>query len=90
MRPGHEESHLTGSGRPLPARLRGLRYLPGRTGVALVVSIARHPWTRVVVLILLMMFQLLLMWLLGQLVDVSLGVMELWLELARKHLEITL
>jgi hypothetical protein len=54
------------------------------------VIVARHPATRPVVLILLTMFQLGLLWLLGQMVDVCLSLMELWLELARKHLEITL
>jgi hypothetical protein len=55
-----------------------------------VMSIARHPWTRVVVLILLTMFQLMLLWLLGQMVELCLALMEVWLELAQKHLEITL
>lgn len=52
--------------------------------------VAQHPATRFVVLILLMMLQMILLWLLGQMVDVCLSVMELWVELARKHLEITL
>jgi hypothetical protein len=53
-------------------------------------SVARSPWTRVVVLILLMMLQLVLLWLLGQMVNLCLDLMDVWLELARKHLEITL
>jgi hypothetical protein len=36
------------------------------------------------------MFQLVLLWLLGQMVELCLALMEVWLELARKHLEITL
>lgn len=52
--------------------------------------VARHPWTRPVVLILLTMFQLVLLWLLGQMVELCLALMEVWLELAAKHLEITL
>jgi len=44
----------------------------------------------VVVLILLTMFQMVLLWLLGQMVDLCISIAELWLELARKHLEITL
>jgi hypothetical protein len=58
--------------------------------VALFVSVLRHPWTRLVVLILLTMFQMVLLWLLGQMVDLCISLMELWVELARKHLEITL
>lgn len=54
------------------------------------VRVARNPWTRVVVLILLTMFQMLLVWLVGELIDLSISLMELWAELARKHLEITL
>jgi hypothetical protein len=52
--------------------------------------VARHPWTRLVVLVLLMMFQLVLLWLLGQMVELCLKLMEVWLELATKHLEIVL
>ena len=50
----------------------------------------QHPLTRVVVLILLMMFQMVLLWLLGQMVDLCISLMEVWAELAAKHLEITL
>jgi hypothetical protein len=89
-RPGHKESHHTGSQGSFPARLQGLRLPWGRTVVALVLSVARHPWTRPVVLILLMMFQMVLLWLLGQMVDLCISLMELWLELARAHLRITL
>lgn len=52
--------------------------------------VARHPLTRVVVLILLMMLQMVLLWLLGLMVDLCVSLMELWVELARKHLELTL
>jgi hypothetical protein len=58
--------------------------------VALLMRIARSPWTRVVVLVLLTMFQLVLLWLLGQLVELCILLMEVWAELAKKHLEITL
>jgi hypothetical protein len=34
--------------------------------------------------------QVVLVWLAGLLVDLSLSLMELWVELARKHLEIVL
>lgn len=87
---GDKESHSTGSPGPFPTRLLGLRLPGGRTAVALVVSVLRSPWTRVVVLILLTMFQMVLLWLLGQMVDLCISIAELWLELARKHLEITL
>lgn len=52
--------------------------------------VARNPWTRVVVLVLLTMLQMVLLWLVGELIDLSISLMELWAELARKHLEITL
>jgi hypothetical protein len=52
--------------------------------------VAQHPVTRFVVLILLMMLQMVLLWLLGQMVDLCISLMEVWVELARKHLEITL
>lgn len=58
--------------------------------MSLFVSVARHPATRPVVLVLLTMFQLMLLWLLGQMVELCLSLMEVWLELAAKHLEITL
>jgi hypothetical protein len=44
----------------------------------------------VVLLVLLTMLQMVLLWLLGELIDLSISLMELWAELARKHLELTL
>lgn len=52
--------------------------------------VLRHPAAKPVVLILLTMFQLGFLWLLGQMVDLCISLMELWVELAAKHLEITL
>lgn len=37
-----------------------------------------------------LVMQLLLLWLAGYLIDLAISLMELWAELARKHLEITL
>jgi hypothetical protein len=52
--------------------------------------VARSAWARLVVLILLMIFQMVALWLLGQMVDLCISLMELWVELATKHLELTL
>lgn len=41
-------------------------------------------------LIVGLVVQLVLLWLLGELVDLCISLMELWAELARKHLELTL
>ena len=57
------------------------RILPGRKH--------RH----IIALILLLvglLVQMVLLWLLGELISISISVMELWALLARKHLEITL
>ena len=55
-----------------------------------VMSVYRHPLTKWVVLVLLTMFQVVVLWLLGQMVELCISLMELWVELAAKHLEITL
>lgn len=75
--------------RALYAQISSLRS-PVPVVWSLVVSVARHPWTRVVILVLLSVLQMVLLWLLGELVDLSISLMELWTELAAKHLEITL
>lgn len=41
-------------------------------------------------LIVGLVVQLVLVWLAGYLIDLSVSLMELWAELARKHLELTL
>ena len=43
-----------------------------------------------IVFCLSLVVQAVLIWLLGELVDLSISLMELWAELARKHLELTL
>ena len=56
-------------------------------------AFVRLHWTLVVTGLLLLVgfaVQLIIIWAVGQLIDVALGVMELWVELARKHLELTL
>jgi len=90
MRPGHKEAPHIGRDPVGDVGALARKPLSIRVVWSFFLTVAGSWWTRVVVLILLTMFQLVLLWLLGQLVDVSLGVMELWLELARKHLEITL
>lgn len=88
--PGQERDTQTVPPIRPSVRLRRSRGWLGHSWVSLSMRVARHPATRVVVLILLTMFQLGLLWLLGQMVELCLSLMELWLELARKHLEITL
>jgi hypothetical protein len=56
-------------------------------------AINHRRWTRwipLVVLCLSLAVQALLIVLVGELVDLSISLMELWAELARKHLELTL
>jgi len=63
--------------------------LPPRRGWPLV----RVPWTRVATWLLLLLgfaVQLVVIEAVFELVDLSISLMELWAELARKHLEITL
>jgi hypothetical protein len=88
--PGQKRATLhLAVGRP-SVRLRRSRFPRARCWVALFMRVAQHPATRFVVLILLMMLQMVLLWLLGQMVDLCISLMEVWVELARKHLEITL
>lgn len=47
-------------------------------------------WLLVLMWLLGLVVQVVLVWLAGLLVDLSLSLMELWVELARKHLEIVL
>ena len=50
-------------------------------------------WRRhlpLIVFCLSLVVQAVLIWLLGELVDLCISLMELWAELARKHLELTL
>jgi hypothetical protein len=47
-------------------------------------------WLMLLVWILGLVCQAVLLWLAGQLVDVAISLMELWVELAAKHLEIVL
>lgn len=56
-------------------------------------AVNRAPWRRhlpLIVFCLSLAVQAVLLWLLGELVDLSISLMELWTELARKHLELTL
>lgn len=53
----------------------------------------RLPWTRLVTGLLLLLglaVQLVVMYAVAELIDLCIALMELWAELARKHLEITL
>lgn len=72
-------AQLLSTARVALARLRGLSSSQVvRQGVA---------W---VVLLVGLVVQVLLLWLAGYLIDLAISLMELWAELARKHLEITL
>lgn len=68
------------------------RWFPPMTGEPRS-TIHRRPWRRwlaAAALVLGFLVQLVLLWLLGELVDLCISLMELWAELARKHLEIML
>lgn len=57
-------------------------------------AVAKDPWARAVaarvLLIVAFLVQCVLLLVLGYMLDLALSLMELWAELARKHLEITL
>lgn len=74
----------------LPERLRRHCHREVTALWGFVMSVYQHPATRWVVLVLLTMFQVGFLWLLGQMVELCISLMELWVELAAKHLEITL
>lgn len=60
------------------------RHVPGRR---------RRWWSRwlpLIVLSLSIVCQAVMLWLLGEVIDTCISLAELWLELAQKHLEITL
>jgi hypothetical protein len=58
-------------------------------GAAAIRAFRRVAWLKLVLLVGLVV-QAALVMLVWELVDLSIGLMEVWLELARKHLEITL
>lgn len=81
--------HSTSARGRVTARLRHLQFqLAPLWGVSL--SVARHPAARLLLLIVLMTIQLALCLLAMYLIDLGISLMELWAELARKHLELTL
>jgi hypothetical protein len=55
-----------------------------------VALLTRHPWTRPVVLAVLGVVQMVLLVLVWQVIDLCILLMEVWAELAKKHLELTL
>lgn len=73
---------------------RGLVYVILGRWLAPVAKVARSQHLRAVLgpllLILGLVLQLVLVGLAGYLIDLSISLMDLWAELARKHLEITL
>jgi hypothetical protein len=52
--------------------------------------VLKHPATRLGVVALMLVVQMVLLWLVGETVDLFVSVTELWVDLARKHLELTL
>ncbi len=73
---------------------RGLLYVTVCRRLAPVVGLLSHPHVRLILLRVLlgvgMVSQVGLLLLAGYLIDLSVSLMELWAELARKHLELTL
>lgn len=57
---------------------------------ALILRVARQPSTSIVLLIVLTIMDAALCLLAMYLIDLGISLMELWAELARKHLELTL
>lgn len=66
--------------------------VPGRRAPTAVRAFVRLHWTRMAVGLLLLLgitVQCALIWAAGELVDLYVSSVELWAELARKHLELT-
>lgn len=68
----------------------GRRYSPQARAWSFVAWLVRHPWTRPVVLAVLGVVQMVLLVLVWQVIDLCILLMEVWAELAKKHLELTL
>lgn len=47
-------------------------------------------WVPLIIIIVSLIAQALLLWMLGEVIDLCISLMELWAELARKHLELTM
>jgi hypothetical protein len=80
-------SFLSSLWRPVRQRMAGL--FPKRPAIA-VPGAGRRLILAWVLITLGVMVQLVLLWLVGELVDLVFSLMELWAELAAKHLRITL
>ena len=53
-------------------------------------ALVASPVARAALLLVGILVQLVLLFLVGEMIDLSITLMEIWAELARKHLEITL
>jgi len=81
--------------RPLISVVSGsvYRWIVGRLNVPLRAGRRRLPWRRLFLfgaVVLTLIIEAVMLVALAQLVDLSISLMELWAELAAKHLEITL
>lgn len=79
---------------PSPAEPPSRRTSSGQQGrarkFAAISTVALHPVTRLVLLLVALACQVALLTVTAYLIDLALDLIELWLVLARKHLEITL
>jgi hypothetical protein len=80
---------VEGPGTPLKRRVSEWPKRLPLMGAAAIRAFRRVAWLKLVLLVGLVV-QAALVMLVWELVDLSIGLMEVWLELARKHLEITL
>jgi len=80
-------SHPVDAGSPLVVAFRRLRVL--KRMIPTTWSVWRR-WLLVLMWLLGLVVQLVLVWLAGLLVDLCIDLMEVWLQLAEKHLEIIL
>ena len=81
----------------IPPRWRawsGLLYATARVVLARSRGLSSSPTIRLLLawglLLLGLVVQVVLLWVAGYLIDLSISLMELWAELAQKHLELTL
>jgi hypothetical protein len=79
---------------PMLAVWRGLLFVAAgaylRRGAGLFSSLLGRAIVMRILLLVGILVQLLLLWLVGQMVDLCIDLADLWLALAKKHLEITL
>lgn len=87
--------YVHGNLRPLVSVVTGhvYRWIAGRLKVPLRAGRRFLPWRRLVVVVAVvatLVIEGIMLWMLSELVELTISLMEVWAELAAKHLEITL